>query len=137
MRPKSIVLFERLALLSILLGVIGTYLLREQTQAALEAQGTPIGANTVLVIQAVTIAIYLLLVYFIARKGSPIAKWIYVALGALSIVTGLIGVGQTFALGAVAGAMSLVQIAIGVATIWLLFRPDAKAWFSEGRGDDA
>jgi hypothetical protein len=135
MRPKSIVLFERLMLLSILLGLVSTFINWESMQEQLAAQGTPVGASTVLTIQGVGIVLYLVLLYFISRKGSPIAKWIYVILALLTLVFGLIGIGETFKLGALPAAFAIVGYILTAVTLWLLFRPDAKAWFSEGRGE--
>jgi hypothetical protein len=135
MRPKSIVMFERLVLLGILLGIVSSFLVRDQAEAALAAQGTAMGSGTLLTIQAVTIALYLLLLWFISRKGSPIAKWIYVVLAGLGLVVGLAGISQTMEFGVLPMILTLAQYAITIYTIYLLFRPDAKAWFNDGRGD--
>ncbi len=135
MRPNSIVMFERLVLLGILLGIINSFLVWDQMQAALGAQGTAVGSGTVVTIQAITIALYLLLVWFISRKGSPIAKWIYIVLAGIGLIMGIMGIEQTMAFGSLAMLLTLVQYAITIATIYLLFRPDAKAWFSDGRGE--
>ena len=134
MRPKSIVTFERLVLLYLAIGLFYAYLVWDQTMASLQAQGAALGSDTVMTIQAITVALYLLLVWFISRKGSPVAKWIYVVLSGLSLVLGLIGIQQTMALGTVPLILSVVQYVLLLATIWLLFRPDAKTWFSDGRG---
>ncbi len=134
MRPKSIVTFERLVLLGILLGIINAFLTMDQLEAMTGAQGTALSSSTLITIQAVTIALYLLLVYFISRKGSPIAKWIYVVLAALGLVAGLAGIGQMMQFGTVPAIITVISYVITAATIYLLFRPDAKAWFSEGRG---
>jgi hypothetical protein len=134
MRPKSIVLFERLVLLGIVLGIISAFLVREQVGEMLAAQGQGVGTSTVYIIQAITIALYLLLIWFISRHGSPVAKWIYVVLAGLGLVIGLLGIGQTLEFGIVPAIIAVVQYGISAVSIWLLFRPDAKAWFSEGRG---
>ena len=134
MRPKSIVTFERLVLLGIIIGLINAFLVWDQTKAALQAQATPMSSNTVLTVQAITVALYLLLVYFISRKGSPIAKWIYVVIAGLGLVLGLVGIQQTMEFGTIPLLITLVQYVLSLASIWLLFRPDAKAWFNDGRG---
>ena len=134
MRPKSIVTFERLVLLYLAIGILSAYLVWDQTMASLQAQGAGLGSGTIITIQAITIALYLLLVWFISRKGSPVAKWIYVVIGGLSLVPGLVGIQQTISLGTLPLILTIVQYGLILATIWLLFRPDAKAWFSDGRG---
>lgn len=131
MRPASIVLFERLVLLSILIGIANTILVWDQLNAEVAQQG--VGTGMVLGIQGVTIALYLLLIWFITRKGSPVAKWIYVVFAALGLVVGLLGIGQAFAMGTLSGVLSIIGYVLAVVTIWLLFRPDAKAWFADGR----
>jgi hypothetical protein len=137
MRPKSIVLFERLVLLGLALGIINAFLVSGRMQAMLAAQGKGMTMGTVYLIQAITIVLYLLLVWFISRKGSPIAKWIYIVLAVLGLVIGIAGLGQAMQFGSIPLIINLIQYAITIATIYLLFRPDAKAWFNDGRGDDA
>ena len=134
MRPKSIVNFERLVLLYLAVGLLYAYLVWDQTMASVQAQGAALGSGTIITIQAITVALYLLLVWFICRKGSPVAKWIYVVLGVLGLALGLIGIQQTISQGTLPLILSVVQYALILVTIWLLFRPDSKAWFSDGRG---
>ena len=134
MRPTSIVNFERIVILQIVLGLISSYLVWDQMSAQVGQTG--VSPGTVMGVQAVMIVLYLLLVWFISRHGSPVAKWIYVVLAGLGLIAGVTGIGQTFALGTIAGVLSLLQIVLTAASIWLLFRPDAKAWFAEGRGGD-
>lgn len=140
MRPSSIVNFERVVLLSILLGIVGTWLSWARIQAMVAqtatAGGPHMSTNTVIVIQAVTIALYLLLIWFISRKASPVAKWIYVVLAGLGLVFGLFGLPQTMRYGTAPLLVAIVQYLLSITSLWLLFRPDAKAWFSEGRGPD-
>ena len=134
MRPKSIVNFERLVLLYLVIGLIYAYLVWDQTMASLQDQGAALGSGTIMTIQAITVALYLLLVWFISRKGSPVAKWIYVVLSSLSLILGLVGIQQTIALGTLPLILSVIQYVLILVTIWLLFQSDAKAWFSDGRG---
>ena len=134
MRPKSIVNFERLVLLYLAIGLLHAYLVWDQTMASLQGQGAALGSGTVMTIQAIVIALYLLLVWFNSRKGSPVAKWIYVVISGLSLIIGLFGIQETVSLGTLPLILSIIQYVLIVVTIWLLFRPDAKAWFSDGRG---
>lgn len=134
MRPKSIVNFERLVLLYLAIGLISAFLVWDETVSSLQAQGAGMGSGTIMTIQAITVALYLLLVWFIARKGSPVAKWIYVVLSGLGLVFGLVGIQQTISLGTLPLILSIAQYVLILVTIWLLFRPDSKAWFSDGRG---
>lgn len=39
--------------------------------------------------------------------------------------------------GALSVALTIVQTLLSIYSLWLLFRPDAKSWFNDGRGFDA
>ena len=135
MRPSSIVNFERVVLASIVLGLINTVLIWDRLSAAVAASG--LGTGMAVAIQALTIAIYLLLIWFIARKASNVARWIYVILCAIGLVFGAMGLGQTAALyGNLVLVINLVQYALSLASIWLLFRADSNAWFRGERAAD-
>jgi hypothetical protein len=133
MRPKSIVLFERVVLFSLVLGILNSVLVWDRVTAEAAAQG--LGSGTLVAIQVLTIAIYLLLIWFIARKASPVAKWIYVVLTALGVVAALAGAGKTREMGAATLLITLFQYALLLFSVWLLFKPDSKAWFADGRED--
>ena len=77
-----------------------------------------------------------LLVYFIANRRSKIARWL--------VLLQLVGVGVGIAIGAWDAIATsdpqpfshppleppkLVVIAVRAYAVWLLFRPDSKAWF--------
>ena len=137
-RPASIVLFEKLYLLSIVVSAIGIALGWDRMTAAAAAQpGMPAATQQGLVIGAIafTFAIAFLLLYFIARRASNIAKWIFVVLvayGVFAFVTGLSTTGLVFDAAFLTNAASL---ALTLYCAWLLFRPDAKAWL-ESKGAD-
>jgi hypothetical protein len=135
MRPKSIVNFERIVILSILFGIAGSFLTRAKMEAMMA--GKPhLSSGTTLGIQIVVILLYLVLIYFISRKGSPVAKWIYVVLCVLGLVFGLLGLPLMMQMGALPLLIAAVQYVLSIASLWMLFRPDSKAWFSEGRSVD-
>jgi hypothetical protein len=142
MRPKSIVNFERVVLLGILIGIANTWLswgkmlALAQAQAAAQGSAMKIGPGFLVGTQVVGIAIFLLLLWLIARKGSPIAKWIYVVLAVIGLIFAVIGIGKAAALGTVPLVLSIVSHLLTLASLWFLFQPDAKAWFSEGRSVD-
>jgi hypothetical protein len=135
MRPPSIVNFTRVVLLSLVIGIFSTYLSWEKVEAAIAATGAGMGTGTLLGIQGVTIVFYLVLIWFIHAHGSPVAKWIYVVLAVIGLVMGLTGFGQTMSYGTLPAVLAALQIILSAISLWLLFRPDSKAWFSEGRSD--
>ena len=129
MRPKSIVMFERLFLASLALGLLN-FLLSYQDAAALVANDTGaqklgLGGGFLIAITAVSTAVYLLLWFLVARMASTIAKWVlvvFVGLGVLAALPALTGAWS------VTLALSLVVYALEVLALVYLFRPDAKAW---------
>jgi phosphoglycerol transferase MdoB-like AlkP superfamily enzyme len=127
-------MFERLVLLSLALGVLNTFLSWDHTVATLAEQG--VGTNSALGIQAVVIGAVLLLTWLIARKASPAAKWIYVVLSVLGIVLAAVGLGEASRAGTLSLIITVVQYLLTIVSLWLLFRPDAKGWFNDGRGGD-
>lgn len=132
-RPHSIIWFERIFLGSLLLGLVNSVLtwstLTDQISATPGA--SMLGSNFLIGTMAVGIVINLLLWYFIARRGSNVARIIWTILFAIGAF-GIIGVflQPTPVLMKIAPLVSFALQAIGV---FLLYRPDAKPWFSPNK----
>ncbi|HEY0012178.1 MAG TPA: hypothetical protein VGB79_04920, partial [Allosphingosinicella sp.] len=122
MRPQSIVLFERIVLASIGVGLLQALLMASMLG----------GAGLVMTVAVIIYAIYGVLIYFVARQASSTARWIYVVLAGLGLLYGLVGLGQLFEFPAHLLLLTLVQHGLTAASIYLLFRPDAMAWFERG-----
>ncbi|MBA2934281.1 hypothetical protein HZF05_09230 [Sphingomonas sp. CGMCC 1.13654] len=134
MRPRSIMLFERIYGFNILLGIASGAWAWMHWTAMLPPGMPPQVATMMPIIMASSLIggtiINLLLLFFIARKGAEIAKWIFIVL----FVVGVVGVLRGFAgsavqLPAVTRVFAIVQIVIQAACAWLLFRPDTVPWF--------
>ena len=134
-RPRSIRWFELLFLASFLLTLVTTALIWPALldQAAAQAGAANLGEGTLSVIAGVGVAIVsaimLLLWYFVARRGSSVAKWVLVAFTGYNLYS-LVGSVQagapmTTTPGLVSGAALLLQ----VVAVALLFMPDARDWF--------
>ena len=135
MRPQSIVNFERLYLGALALGIVNLALAWNQTVASIEAQSNAqMGSGLMYMGVAIAVVIPLLLWYFVARKASVVAKWILVAFFLLNVIATVTTLAKgTYAegLGGILGAITLLMQA---AAVYFLLRPDAKAWFADGRG---
>jgi len=139
MRPKSIVMFERLFLASLAMGLFVLALGYEDMMAALANEPTfqkaGVGAGFVIGLLAVVYAVYLLLWYLTARQGVNAAKWIVVVLtvlDALAALRALAGPWDAMLL------LSLAARALAVAAVVYLFQPDAVAWLTRAKqGDEA
>ncbi len=141
MRPSSIVRFDRLYLASIAVGLIGNILEWPLTMARLaENPDTAAMGSTATVAAggmiAIGVLIALLLWFFIARRGSSVAKWILVVFTVFAIGSLVIG----FSTGAVildaGGIVRIVAVALQAAAVAFLFRPDAAPWFAPVQVDE-
>ncbi|HEX8216327.1 MAG TPA: hypothetical protein VF577_02575 [Allosphingosinicella sp.] len=135
MRPASIVKFERVVLLTILFGLASVVLNWDAASAPFRRLGY--GENFFIGAYAASIVIMLVLLWLIARRASAVAKWIYVALYSISIVMALFAFSDNLRLPPATLILQLVQWALILFSIWLLFRPDSNAWFAGGARNDS
>ncbi|URW74387.1 hypothetical protein M9980_07230 [Sphingomonas donggukensis] len=132
-RPTSIVTFERVYLGAWALGVINTAMTWSVVQASPEVAlaTAQIGAWYVPTITAIGLLIPLLVWYFVARRGSAVAKWIMVVL----TVIGVGGLAFSALMGRLPGTtaaiISIVTVALNVFAATQLFKPDTRVWFGE------
>ena len=138
MRPQSIVRFELAYLGSVVLWLVNLALGWKARLGTLESNPAFAGnpqmaelAQTMMIgTTVVMLVLWLLLWYFTARRASEVAKWVIVALFGLSVI------GLPFTLmsypvvGALSTVLSLAAFALTAYSVWLLFRPDARAWFA-------
>jgi lysylphosphatidylglycerol synthetase-like protein (DUF2156 family) len=136
MRPPSIVNFTQVVLLSLAIQIVSALLSWDKVERPAAAAGRAgIAPGTMIGILVVLIGLYLLLIWFISAHGSPAAKWIYVVLCSAGLGLGLIRFEKTMSDGTGPAILAAVQYILSIVSLWLLFRPDSKPWFSEGRGD--
>ncbi len=132
-RPNSIIWFERLYLGSVALGLLNSLFnwsrLTEQVAATPGAGMLPGGFLIGSMIFG--IVINLLLWYFIARRGANVARIIMTVLFAF----GIIGVFMMFfqPLPLAMKAAPILSFALQAVCVFLLWRPDAKPWFSPNK----
>ncbi len=139
MRPKSIVQFERVYLASIILGMFEPKRMGPVTEMVFSQAGVPAPiVGIVLVAGVLSFLLPLLLWHFIARRASNVAKWVMIALAALGVLAFVAGLGDPARTNGMLLALSVVITALMFYAVWLLFRPDAKAWLgSKGTGGPA
>jgi hypothetical protein len=123
-------MFERLFLASTALGLISLLVSYDALRAFAIANGTSPGAEFVGGFGG--LLWNLLMWFFIARRASNIAKWIFVVMMALGLVFMAIGAQWSFDLGVTyilsVGLVTVLQV---IATVYL-FRRDAVAWLKSG-----
>ena len=132
-RPPSIVNFERCYLGALVVATVNSALNWQRMMAipAVQQAQVTIGAWYVPVTTALGYVIPLVLWYFAARRASVVAKWmvaVLFGLGVLGLIAGLALGTMSPGLG---GVLSVVAFVLNAVAVWLLFRPDARAWFGE------
>ncbi len=137
MRPASIVNFERLYLGGVALGVLNSFLTWDQQIEQLKADPNTAaaGSGILLVTTIISVLIPLLLWFFIARKASVVAKWILVVLFVIGLIVLAVGLSQGTLPSGIGMVLAVVSFLMQAAAVYMLFRSDAKAWFSDGRGE--
>lgn len=131
MRPVSIIWFERLFLASIVLELVNSILIWEESMAMIAADPilSPRGAIYLVLTMAISSGINLLLWYFIARRASNVAKWILVVLTVLGLaVTAMLFATSDYPRGLEDVATTIIY-GLYLASIAMLFRSDAREWF--------
>jgi hypothetical protein len=132
-RPVSIVNFERCYLGGVAVGLIASLMNWHNMQSlvAVQRANAMIGSWYLPTTLAIGVLIPVILWYFAARRASTVAKWIIVIFFAFSCIGLLMGIaGHNYPPG-FAGFLSVAAFVLNAIAVWLLFRPDAKAWFGE------
>ena len=135
-RPASIILFERLFLVSVVLGVVNSvfnWATITGQIAATPGAAAMFGSGFLIGTMLFGVAINLLLWYFIARRGANVARIIWTVLFAF----GVFGVIAMFfqATPLSVKIIPLISFALQAYGVFLLYRPDAKPWFSSNKDD--
>lgn len=135
MRPQSIIRFEQAYLASIVVWGINTALgwrmqiAMVETSFAAMPEMIPAGRAMLVGFTLFALFVSLLLWYFTARKASEVTKWIIVAFFGLSAVGLPFSLAGFETTGILPAALNVVTFALNGFAVWMLFRPDASAWF--------
>jgi len=130
MRPESIRWFERVyvgrIIVSLALGIYGWRWLH--SLHAGPALHTFISLR--ILATATGLLLNLLLLYFIGRRASAVAKWIFVVLAVLMVVPVIQTVIAPNFLPAALKMGPLFGVGLDFTMIMLLFQPDSRDWFA-------
>ena len=134
-RPASIILFERLFLASILLGLANSVFNWSTIMGQISATpgASMFGGGFLIGTMLFGVAINLLLWYFIARRGANVARIIWTVLFAFGIFGVIAMFFQPTPLSV--KIIPLISFALQAYGVFLLYRPDAKPWFSSNKDD--
>jgi len=128
-KPKSIILFNRLNLAAALVGILNIFahyaLLRNLAISNGASPAGPILGVFFLIIS------YLIFWFFIYRRGSNIAKWLFVAMTVISVAMIPFNLREVVAVGVAYTAIDGIAFVLQIAAAAMLFQSDAKAWLSQ------
>lgn len=127
-RPSSVVWYERLAWAALGLGLVSTV----ANPAALSKYYHQM-PTVYPIMFAASIAGQLLWIWLVARKRQNWARWISLFFILIGIPTTIWDSEQRFQINAVAASFFHVAFAMSAVSVMLLFRADARAWFSRRR----
>ena len=139
LRPVSIVQFERCYLGSIALGFVTLALTWTAQMAMLSRNPATAQLSGGLLYSSLLTGIVLgalvalVLWYFAARRASVVAKWIIVVFFAIGVLSLLNSLSKGMVPSGLGGVLTVANIVLQAVAVYLLFRPDAKAWFAGRR----
>lgn len=138
MRPQSIVRFEQAYLASVAVWAI-SLLLNWNTRLGAIERDPRFGGNPQMIQVAewmmigsavLGFALWILLWYFVARRGAAWAKWVLVVLLALSAISIPFALMNAAAIGTLGTILTVIAFLLNAFAVAMLFRPDATAWLS-------
>ena len=138
-QPKSIERFEQLffigLVLSLALQILNWNKSMEvfQQSPATAAIGLPMMLGSLVVGVAISLSLW----FFIARRGSEVAKWIYVVLTGLGLLVIVATILLPHAEGTPVPDLTTrigqgVGALLNIVSLWFLFQPDTRPWFNKG-----
>ena len=132
-RPQSVVDFERVYIAGLAIDQLTFFLSPWEIATDHGSPPIPTGVITGIHVIAwlIVLAIALLLLWLVARRGNPIARGIYVILELAGLGFALLSLEETLATFAVVPASLMIgQNFLAIVALWLILRPDANAWFA-------
>lgn len=131
MRPKPIILFERLYLLGIVVGVISNAVAWQGALARLAAARVDaLSPRTLLLLAIASLLLDLVLWHLAAHRASRVAKWILAVWIALGMIGLALGLARHAFVGGLVGMLTVITTVLKLAAIAQTFTPEARAWFA-------
>jgi hypothetical protein len=131
-RPPSIHRFERLFYLGLAAAALNAW--ARATYADARTYSSEPGY--ILLDLVISTALNLLFLWLIAYRGSNIARWIFIGLVALAMISTVAGLPHALDDGNLSLALTLIQNLLCAIEIWLLLRSDSRDWFAGVRPVD-
>lgn len=137
-RPASIILFERLWIAALILAAVNMVIAWPLTLAYYRAIGLFVGLGVeprlgLALIDAVSLLMPLAVLLLVSRRGSRIASWVALLLGAWALVVVSRMMGERGMAPGSRGMLAVICLLLQVAGAGMLLRPDARAWMKGER----
>ncbi|MEI4507880.1 hypothetical protein WBQ88_09845 [Sphingopyxis sp. CCNWLW253] len=133
-KPDSIILFDRLFLVSLALGVLNFLFAWSDMSAKIarapEFAATGFGTGFLIASFAIGMILNLIIWYFISARASKIAKWILTAFFVIGLISMLSNLSNPLGPQGISLGVALVITVIQGAATYMLFRADSIAWFN-------
>lgn len=132
-RPASIWQFERVLLAATLVEAFNQAITLSQARTVLDDPALAkigLGLDTYVAIAMIGPCFALLVWFYIARRASAAALWLYVGLVALATAAAIQSLWHAELL-AVTRFVQAISLGLHNYGAWLLFRPDSRAWFRQ------
>ncbi|MEO8421043.1 MAG: hypothetical protein ABI457_07610 [Hyphomicrobium sp.] len=130
--PKNVLLFERLIYGSLFIGLLNIILDGPRQLESPEVQAAG-GAPFFYGVAFITLAVFVLLVWLIARRGKNWARWLFAVL----FLVGLLPAYQNFLklleAHLLVASLCVVQLVLQLAALYFIFTGDARPWFAKTR----
>ena len=130
-KPKSITLFNRLNLAATLVGIFNILVhygaLRD---SAISKGASPAGPFLGVLLLVLS---YLIFWFFIYRRSSNAAKWVFVVVTAVSAAMIPLKLAEVIAVGQIYAVIDGTAFALQLAATAMLFRADSKVWLGRKR----
>lgn len=127
-KPKSIIVFNKLNLAATLMGIANTLVHYSALRSlAISKEASPAGPLLGIIFVGLS---YLIFWFFIFRRGSRAAKWLFVAVTAIAV--GMIpqSLGEVIAMGIPYAVIDGASFVLQLAAATMLFRNDARDWLA-------
>jgi ABC-type dipeptide/oligopeptide/nickel transport system permease component len=119
--PTNIIRFERLAYISLVMGVVALGIDRNFR--------AEVGLTVVVVSTAIAVAIGVALIYLAARRRKNWARWAFSIIAAISTAFVAYSVWTEFAVQPWVTGLNIVSTAFDAVAVYLLFSGDSQSWF--------
>jgi hypothetical protein len=120
--PTRLALFERLYYASLALGLVSSALQFDRL-----SKMAPVGF--VILVQVLTLAVLVLMVWLVARRRKNWARWLMLILFIVGIPLAVPTILKTLQTDILSGGIGVVQIFLQLAALYCVFTGDAREWF--------